>query len=137
MFAQAFPARGLAVGDFDNDGAVDVLRGQQRRRPSSSATAPPREPLGRPAPRGQGRKPRTRWARVVTWSAGGVQRRGEAGGGSYLSSHDPRVVLGLGAAPARLAGGTVAATERAAWSASPTLPINRYITITEGSDAWQ
>src|SRR5580704_16792793 len=25
VFSKSFPARGLAVGDFDNDGAVDVL----------------------------------------------------------------------------------------------------------------
>jgi hypothetical protein len=33
----------------------------------------------------------------VTWSAGGVTRsRLLNGGGSYLSSHDPRTILGLG-----------------------------------------
>ena len=54
------------------------------------------------------------------------------GGGSYLSSHDPRVVLGVGAA------------EKLDWLevkwAAPSnrverftnLPIDRYITITEG-----
>jgi hypothetical protein len=36
----------------------------------------------------------------ITWSAGGVRRsRLKTGGGSYLSSHDPREVLGLGHAP--------------------------------------
>jgi hypothetical protein len=35
----------------------------------------------------------------LTWSAGGVKRtRLKNNGGSYLSSHDPREVLGLGAA---------------------------------------
>jgi hypothetical protein len=35
----------------------------------------------------------------ITWSAGGVRRsRLRNAGGSYLSSHDPREVLGLGAA---------------------------------------
>ena len=35
----------------------------------------------------------------ITWSAGGVSRsRLKTGGGSYLSSHDPREVLGLGTA---------------------------------------
>jgi hypothetical protein len=35
----------------------------------------------------------------VTWSADGVKRsRLKSSGGSYLSSHDPRVVLGLGTA---------------------------------------
>jgi hypothetical protein len=35
----------------------------------------------------------------ITWSAGGVTRsRLKTAGGSYLSSHDPREVLGLGPA---------------------------------------
>jgi hypothetical protein len=35
----------------------------------------------------------------ITWSAGGVTRsRLKTSGGSYLSSHDPREVLGLGKA---------------------------------------
>jgi hypothetical protein len=33
----------------------------------------------------------------VTWQAGDLKRsRTKVGGGSFLSSHDPRVVLGLG-----------------------------------------
>jgi hypothetical protein len=33
----------------------------------------------------------------INWSAGGVRRsRLKTGGGSYLSSHDPREILGLG-----------------------------------------
>ncbi len=35
VFSKMFPARGLAVGDYDNDGRLDVVRRQQRRgRPS-------------------------------------------------------------------------------------------------------
>jgi hypothetical protein len=35
----------------------------------------------------------------ITWSAGGVKRsRLKTSGGSYLSSHDPREILGLGKA---------------------------------------
>jgi hypothetical protein len=35
----------------------------------------------------------------ITWSAGGVRHsRFKTGGGSYLSSHDPREVLGIGQA---------------------------------------
>src|SRR5437763_12006288 len=36
---------------------------------------------------------------IITWQAGGVKRgRLKTGGGSYLSSHDPREILGLGTA---------------------------------------
>src|SRR3989442_8625364 len=33
VFGKAFPARGLAVGDFDNDGRLDVLVGNNGERP--------------------------------------------------------------------------------------------------------
>ncbi len=64
VFAKAFPARGLAIGDFDNDGRIDVLIGQQRR----SAPAPQEqrgegEPLGGPAARGDHVQPRRDRAR--------------------------------------------------------------------------
>ncbi len=40
-----------------------------------------------------------RSARRITWSFGGQTRaRLKTSGGSYLSSHDPREVLGIGAA---------------------------------------
>jgi hypothetical protein len=35
----------------------------------------------------------------VFWTAGGTKRsRLKTGGGSYLSSHDPRMILGIGTA---------------------------------------
>jgi hypothetical protein len=58
------------------------------------------------------------------------------GGGSFLSSHDPRLVLGVGNRPKldwvdvkwpRPSG----ATERFA-----DLPIDRYITLMEGAGKW-
>ena len=34
---------------------------------------------------------------LITWQAGGLRRSSfKTGGGSYLASHDPRVVLGIG-----------------------------------------
>jgi len=62
------------------------------------------------------------------------RRRVKVGGGSYLSSHDPRMVLGLGKREKLewlevkwpMPGGT---TER-----FTRLPINRYITIVEGQE---
>ena len=69
----------------------------------------------------------------LTWSAGGVTRtRLKNNGGSYLSSHDMREVLGLGTAVKvdwlevqwpQPSGRTERFTD---------LPVDRYITITEG-----
>ena len=69
----------------------------------------------------------------LTWSAGGVRRsRQKNGGGSYLSSHDPREVLGLGRATAVdwlevTWPAPAAKTER-----FTNVPIDRYVTIVEG-----
>jgi len=98
-FHEDWAARGLAVGDYDNDGAVDVIIGVNGGRPVL---------LKNNAAKGNG------WlglklegvtcnrdaigARIV-WKAGGkVRERLKNNGGSYLSSHDPREVLGIGAA---------------------------------------
>jgi hypothetical protein len=99
VFAKSFPARGLALGDYDNDGRVDVLVGNNGEAPlllrnragdgnhwlglRLEGTACNRDAIG---------------ARL-TWSVAGVRRsRLRSAGGSYLSSHDPREVIGLGAA---------------------------------------
>ena len=99
VFQQQFSARGLAVGDYDNDGALDVLIGVNGGPPVL---------LKNNAARG------TNWlglrlegvtcnrdaigARIV-WKADGTTRaRLKNNGGSYLSSHDLREVLGIGAA---------------------------------------
>ena len=69
----------------------------------------------------------------ITYQSGDLKRSHEkVGGGSYLSAHDPRVVLGLGNRPKidwlevkwPMPGG---ATQRFTG-----LPIDRYITIVEG-----
>ena len=96
VFAKSFPARGMAVGDFDNDGDLDVLVSNNGEAPLLL--------------RNEGGN-RNNWlglqlvstksnpsavGAVITWQAGGVRRsRLKTSGGSYLASHDPREVLGL------------------------------------------
>jgi hypothetical protein len=92
-------ARGLATGDFNNDGLVDVLIAVNGGAPAllKNESAPDNRWLGLKL---EGVTcNRDAIGAKVRWSAGGVVRtRWKNGGGSYLSSHDPRVVLGIGAA---------------------------------------
>jgi len=74
----------------------------------------------------------------ITYQAGDVKRsRMKVGGGSYLSSHDPRVVLGIGKRTkidwieVKWPGPSTA-TERVT-----DLPVNRYVTIVEGQGKWK
>ncbi len=98
-FAKDYPARGLSAGDYDNDGDLDVLIINNGDAPLLL--------------RNEGGN-RNNWiglnlvatrsnpgavGAMITWEAGGVKyRRLKTAGGSYLSSHDPREILGIGAA---------------------------------------
>ena len=133
IFSRPLPARGLALGDFDNDGAVDVLISCNNEAPMLL-----RNNIGS----------KNHWLGIklvgkkanidavgarLSYQTGEVKRsRMKVGGGSYLSSHDPRLVLGLGQAtkidwlevnwpqPSGL-------TQR-----FTNLPIDRYVTLREG-----
>ncbi len=132
VFAKSFPARGLAVGDFNNDGRVDVLIGNNGGHPVLLRN---RAGMGNHwiGLKLEGVKcNRDAIGARITWSAGGVVRsRAKNSGGSYLSAHDQREVLGLGAAekvdwveirwPAP-SGKTERLTD---------LPLDRYVTVIE------
>ena len=99
VFQKVFTARGLAVGDFDNDGAVDVLVANNGGAPVllKNDAAKGRNWLGLML-EGVSCNRDAIGARII-WKVGGkTMRRMKNSGGSYLSSHDPREVLGLGAA---------------------------------------
>src|SRR5947207_2636647 len=131
VFAKDFSGRGMAVGDFDNDGDLDVLVSNNGEAPLLL--------------RNEGGN-RNHWlglqlvatksnpaavGTVITWTAGGVKRtRLKTAGGSYLSSHDPREILGVGAA-------TKIDSVEIRWPSGKvekltSLPVNTYLKVIEG-----
>jgi enediyne biosynthesis protein E4 len=133
VFQKMFAARGLAVGDYNNDGRTDVLIGNNGGAPVllKNNAGEGNHWLG---VRLQGTScNRDAIGATITWSVNGTTRsRYKASGGSYLSSHDMREVLGAGTAAKidwleikwPLPSGRV---ER-----FTDLPIDRYIAIVEG-----
>jgi len=133
VFASSFAARGMAIGDFTNSGSLDVLISVNGGAPLllKNRAADANHWLGvkligkKCNPDAVGAK--------MTWIAGGLKRSLlKVGGGSYLSSHDPRLVLGLGS------NGKIDRLD-IQWplpsgrlETFKDLPIDRYITIVEG-----
>jgi enediyne biosynthesis protein E4 len=133
VFNKRVSARGLAVGDLNNDGYPDILVGVNG---------------GPPLLLYNNAESRNNWlglklvgttanpaaiGAVIKWSvAGKVHSRLKNAGGSFMSSHDPREVLGLGKA------------EKVDWlevrwprpsrcvDRFTSVPANRYLTIVEG-----
>lgn len=97
VFRNRYPGRGLAVGDFDNDGGVDVVFTRLNDAPlllhnnagrlkawigvELHGTRSNRDAIGAKLTLTCGARKLVRWI---------------TGGASYLSSHDHRVVFGLG-----------------------------------------
>jgi hypothetical protein len=132
VFGKMFSGRGMAVGDFDNDGDADVLASNNGEPPlllrnqggnknnwvglSLVATKSNSAAVGA----------------MITWQVGAIKRtRLRTGGGSYLSSHDPREILGVGAA-------TRIDSIEIRWPSGATnkitnVPLNKYIKVVEGA----
>ncbi len=97
-FERSYAARGLAIGDFRNDGLPGVLIGVNGGAPVllQNQSGQQNQWVGLKL---EGvRCNRDAIGARIRWSAGGVVRsRLKNSGGSYLSSHDPREILGAGA----------------------------------------
>jgi hypothetical protein len=132
VFNKMYSGRGMALGDFDNDGDADVLTSNNGEPPLLL--------------RNQGGN-RNNWiglqliatksnpaavGAMISWQAGALKRtRLKTSGGSYLSSHDPREILGLGSAKKidfveiRWPSGKI--------DKLTNLPLNSYVKVVEGS----
>jgi hypothetical protein len=137
LFTRQMASRGLAIGDFNNDGGVDVLILNNDDAPLllRNDAGAQNNWLGLRLV-GKKANPDAIGARI-NYQAGDLKRsRMIVGGGGFLSSHDPRVVLGIGKRskidwievkwpqPSN-------ATQR-----FTDLPMGRYITIVEGQEKW-
>ncbi|MBV9035610.1 MAG: CRTAC1 family protein [Acidobacteriaceae bacterium] len=135
-FEGSYAARGLAVGDFDNDGRLDAIIAVNGDRPlllhnenqsgnhwlglTLVGTTCNRDAIGA----------------QVRWSAGGkIRSRAKNGGGSYLSSHDPRLILGLGAAQRLDWLEIIWPRPSTCVQRFESLPLDRYIAIVEKAGA--
>ena len=135
-FTKDWPARGLSVGDYDNDGDLDVLIINNGEAPVllRNDGGNKNNWLGlqlvstKSNPGAVGA--------MITWEAGGVKRtRLKTSGGSYLSSHDPREILGMGKA-AKIDSIQIK------WPSGQVdkltnLPINKYVKVVEGGQTVQ
>jgi hypothetical protein len=138
IFATPMASRGLALGDFNNDGAIDVLIANNNEPPVllRNEAGAQNNWLGLCL---VGKKSNIDAVGArITYQAGDLKRkRMKVGGGSYLSSHDPRVVLGLGK-QTKLDWIEIQWPQPSGLSERFTgLPINRYITIIEGEGKWK
>jgi enediyne biosynthesis protein E4 len=132
-FQREHAGRGLAVGDINNDGYPDALVGINGGAPLllRNNSRAGNHWIGA---RLRGVKAnRDGVGAILTWRAGGQTRsRLKTTGGSYLSAHDPREVLGLGTA-SRVEWVDVKwplPSQRVERFSS--FPADRYTTLTEG-----
>jgi hypothetical protein len=133
VFQQRFAARGMAIGDFNNDGAVDVLVAVNDGPPLllKNNAAHGNHWLGVRLI-GKHANPDAIGARI-TWQAQDLKRtRLKTGGGSYLASHDPREVLGIGKRKAIDRLEICWPQPSGKVESFTNLPVDRYITIVEG-----
>jgi len=138
FFSKPLSARGMAIGDFDNDGASDVLISVNDDNPVllRNTIGAQNHWLGITLV-GRKSNPDGVGARITYQSGDLIRTLTKVGGGSYLSSHDPRVLLGL------------SNRQRIDWveirwpkpsglvQRVTNLPIDRYITIVEGEQKWK
>jgi enediyne biosynthesis protein E4 len=138
VFAASFSSRGVAVGDFNNDGGVDLLVAVNDAAPILLRNNVGKENHWLGVRLVGTKSNRDAVGARLTYKAGDLTRsRMKVGGGSFMSSHDPRILLGLGKRTKldwvevqwpQPGGGVERLTN---------IPVDRYITIVEGTGQWK
>ena len=100
VFQKDFSARGMAVGDLDNDGDIDIIIAQNDGTPIVLRNNGTKNNwIGFDLRGGEKSVPHGEGSRIVlTDKKGAKQTFDVSGAGSYLSANDLRVVAGLGEA---------------------------------------
>ena len=131
-FARQFSGRGMATGDFDNDGDLDVLISNNGEAPLLLRNEGGNRNNWLGLQLVPTKSNPTATGALISWQAGGVKRtRLKTSGGSYLSSHDPREILGVGAAnkidsiEIRWPSGTI--------DKLTNVSLNKYLKVVEGA----
>jgi hypothetical protein len=126
-FAMIQSSRGLAAGDYDDDGDLDLLITQLDEAPvllrNDSGTGSWLTVI-LDVPPGEGTAIGTR---VTVEADGRTQVRDAASGGSYLSVHDPRLHFGLG--PARIAERVEVEWPDGSRTVLEDVDLNRFLTV--------
>jgi enediyne biosynthesis protein E4 len=138
LFTRNFSARGLAIGDFDNDGAVDLLISMNGGAPLllRNNVGKLNHWLGLALVGSKSNRDAV--GARVTYQSGDLKRsRMKTGGGSFLSSHDPRLVLGIGPRTKIDLLEVKWPKPSDAIERFTDLPIDRYVTIIEGQSKWK
>jgi len=131
IFQQKFRARGLAVGDIDNDGRIDAIFTRLNDSPvllkntwtqggawvgfQLQGTRSNRDAIGAKVLVALGERKLVRWI---------------TGGSSYLSSHDKRLIFGLGQHPPSTVDAEIHWPSGRIQTVRD-LPVNRYHKVTE------
>ena len=132
IFSRDFSGRGMATGDFDNDGDLDVLVSNNGEAPVllRNDGGNKNNWLGLTLVAKDSNAAAV--GAVITWQAGTLKRsRLKTAGGSFLSSPDPREILGLGSA-------TKLDWVEIRWPSGKVdrltnLPLNTYVKVVEGA----
>lgn len=138
VFAKSFSARGMAVGDFNNDGGIDALVSVNDGVPVLLRNNVGKDNHWLGLKLIGTKSNRDAVGARLTYSAGDLKRsRMKTGGGSFLSSHDPRMLLGMGKRTKIDWLEVQWPQPGAAVERFTDLPIDRYITIVEGTGKWK